>query len=407
MSRLLDLDMAVGLAAAAIGHFAIAVWLFNRLHAVALPRPAIKLLEKLLLAAAASVLAVFLVRRLVFGQSLVLLPGHWSSVWQPLLSGYVSGCWLAAAMTVPCWLVPKLWERAPACLASNDTTVVDVAQRLGHRPVHGAEFRLFASIPGNELLTIAVQRKTLRLPALPPELDGLKIAHLSDLHMTGKLGREFYDVVVDETNALAADLVVITGDILEKDRCLPWIAPTLGRLQARKGKHFILGNHETRLPDVRPLRQALIAAGLSDLGGRRERLMISGCELLLAGTELPWFGAAPVGLHEEPADLTTESPRRNPGPSPLRILLSHSPDQLPWARAHQFDLMLAGHCHGGQIRLPYLGALISPSMHGFRYAGGLYFEPPTLLHVSRGIAGIHPIRLNCPPELALLTLEAD
>jgi hypothetical protein len=67
--------------------------------------------------------------------------------------------------------------------------------------------------------------------------------------------------------------------------------------------------------------------------------------------------------------------------------------------------MLAGHNHGGQIRLPWLGALISPSWYGWRYAGGLYHEPPTLLHVSRGIAAKHPIRLNCPPELALLILR--
>jgi len=67
--------------------------------------------------------------------------------------------------------------------------------------------------------------------------------------------------------------------------------------------------------------------------------------------------------------------------------------------------MLAGHNHGGQIRLPYLGALITPSFYGSRYSGGLYFEAPTLLHVSRGLAGIHSIRLNCPPELPLLILK--
>lgn len=91
--------------------------------------------------------------------------------------------------------------------------------------------------------------------------------------------------------------------------------------------------------------------------------------------------------------------------SPFRILLSHTPDNLSWAKSHHFDLMLAGHTHGGQIRLPWLGAIIAPSFHGSRYASGLYFEPPTLMHVSRGLAGIHPIRLNCPPELALLILK--
>jgi predicted MPP superfamily phosphohydrolase len=176
------------------------------------------------------------------------------------------------------------------------------------------------------------------------------------------------------------------------------IKPTLGRLQARHGKYFILGNHETRLADVAPLRGVLAEAGLTDLGGRCEILAIRGTEILIAGIELPWFGAAP--------DIACETPHSALRAPHFRLLLSHSPDQLPWARSRGFDLMLAGHNHGGQIRLPYLGALITPSWYGFRYAGGLYFESPTLLHVSHGLAGIHPIRLNCPPELALLTLKS-
>src|SRR5262245_35784298 len=123
-------------------------------------------------------------------------------------------------------------------------------------------------------------------------------------------------------------------------------------------------------------------------------LEINGVSVLLSGNELPWFGAAPVTPH---------SALRSPY---LKILLSHTPDQLPWARQNGFDLMLAGHNHGGQIRLPHLGALIAPSPFGFRSPGGLYLEPPTLLHVSRGLGGIHLIRVNCPPELALLVLES-
>src|SRR4051795_13357971 len=76
---------------------------------------------------------------------------------------------------------------------------------------------------------------------------------------------------------------------------------------------------------------------------------------------------------------------RNEGSEPsFRILLSHTPDNLFWAKSNGFNLVLAGHTHGGQIRLPRLGAIIAPSFHGSRYAGGLYFEPPTLMHVSRG-----------------------
>src|SRR5437762_1074861 len=170
--------------------------------------------------------------------------------------------------------------------------------------------------------------------------------------MTGKIGREYYDAIVDETNALKPDLIAVTGDIVEKEKCLPWIEPTLGRLTALYGKFFILGNHEKRLKDVAKLRATLVAAGLLDIGSRCDTLSIRGAQLLIAGIELPWFGAAPEVPH---AAL----------PIPyFKLLLSHTPDQLPWARSNGFDLMLAGHNHGGQIRLPYLGALITPSKYG-------------------------------------------
>jgi predicted MPP superfamily phosphohydrolase len=375
---------AILLAAACLGHAAIVVWIFNRLHAIGWPRPMVKSLEKALLVAAIFILFLIVISPLETKTS-------GDRISPALLAGYLACCWLAAGLMIPLWLIPKLLQDHPRAMISNDTTIADVVRRLGFSPLHGVA-RLFAQVPGNQLLQVAVQQKTLRVASLPPPLDGLRIAHLSDLHMTGQLGREFYDLVVDETNALAPDIIVITGDILEKEACLPWIAPTLGRLEARHGKFFILGNHEQRLRDVSSLREMMVGVGFVDLGGKCQTLEISGCDVLLAGTEVPWFGRSPV---IEPS-LT---------PSLFRILLSHSPDQFQWAKSQDVDLMLAGHTHGGQIRLPWLGAVIAPSLHGSRYAGGLYFEPPTLLHVSRGLAGIHPIRLNCPPELALLILK--
>src|SRR5204863_8001695 len=136
MAPLVELALT---AVAFIGHFSIAVWLFNRLHAVALPRRAIKVLEKLLLLAAVGVLAVGCIG---FGKQYM--------AWQ----AYLSVCWLAAAAVVPCWLIPKLRERTPVALLTNDTTLVDVTQRLGFRPLHGAEAQLFSRIPGNQLLQI-------------------------------------------------------------------------------------------------------------------------------------------------------------------------------------------------------------------------------------------------------------
>jgi predicted MPP superfamily phosphohydrolase len=393
MHAALDLVLAL---AAFIGHFSIAVYLFNRLHALAWPWKLIKVLERLLLAAAAATLIVYGARSVVAGGFAIgwangawTLGGPW--LW------YAVSSWLFAALALPLWLVPKLTARQPNVLMSNDTQVLDVAARLGRKPVGTTKGRVYARFPGTEIFRLHVARKTLLVADLPRELDGLTIAHLSDLHMTGDLDQDFFREVVAATNALEPDLVAVTGDILEKSRCLPWIPATLGQLQSRHSKFFVLGNHEMRLGDPAPLRQALVAAGLVDLGGQTRELMINGASILVAGSELPWFGAAP--------DLppTPHSALRT---AHFRLLLSHTPDQLPWARRHGFQLMLAGHNHGGQIRLPWIGALITPSRYGFRYAGGLYHAPPTLLHVSRGICGVPPIRLNCPPEIALLVLKS-
>jgi predicted MPP superfamily phosphohydrolase len=386
----LPVEIAVT-AAAAVGHFSIAVWLFNRLHAVSWPRPLMKGLERLLLFAAAAIVVLYVAWRIHHGP--LLVRGASAAVIDRLWLGYAVVACGAAIAAIPLWLVPKLLERPCPALLACATKRVEVSQRLGFRPLAGLEFPFFAQLPGNELLQIDVDRKRLHLPNLPSELEGFSIAHLSDLHITGQLTQPFYDVVVDESNALDADLIVVTGDILEKQKCLPWIGPTLGRLQARRGKYFILGNHERRLRDPRLLREALTGAGLVDLGGRCEAIAIGGAELLIAGTERPWFGVRP--------SVPARTAR-----SQCRLLLSHTPDELPWALTQDFDLMLAGHNHGGQIRLPYFGALIAPSLYGCRYAGGLYACDGTLLHVSRGVAGIHPVRLNCPPEIALLVLTA-
>jgi predicted MPP superfamily phosphohydrolase len=236
-----------------------------------------------------------------------------------------------------------------------------------------------------------VHEKTIGHPRLPESLDRLSIAHLSDLHLSGAITRPFFEHVVERANQLEPDIVALTGDIIDTDRCLDWLPHTVGKLKSRYGSFFILGNHDLRLPDTGALRSALTDVGLVDLGGRWQVIEGMGEQVLIAGNEWPWFGPRP----DPPAATRT-----------FRILLSHSPDQIRWARRHSFDLMLAGHTHGGQIRLPILGPILAPSLHGVKYACGVFEEAPTCLHVSRGISSLEPIRFNCPPELTKLVLKA-
>jgi hypothetical protein len=299
------------------------------------------------------------------------------------------------AYVMAAWCVRMIAHRLPARLVSNDTVQLDIGRVLGYRPIGDRLTRMFAAIPGNQILMVHAHHKVLRMANLPHELDGLRIAQVTDLHMTGQLTRPFFDLAIDWTNRWQPDVVMITGDLVDDSACLAWLPDTLGRLQSRFGVYAILGNHDQRLVDVPRLRQSLADSGIEDLGGRCKMCTIRDISVLLAGNECPWFPPAP------PIEREWQQPR------PFSILLSHSPDQFPWARRHGFNLMLAGHTHGGQIRFPIIGPIICPSRFGVRYASGLFERPPTLMHVSRGLSGVHPLRFRCPPELTLLELRCD
>lgn len=428
MALLLD---ALVLALPLSGHLAILVWSYNRLHTLPLRPRWIKRSERLILALGLLLAGALLLSHrdsadaLPAGSDSRDAPGLRQAASRALTevgTFYRPWAWAAAAVAVPCWLWPKMWRHATRRLVSNDTQSLDVVRQLGFVPAASWRTRLASRLPGNQLFHLAIQRKTILLPrraatweAGPAEAwDGLKIAHLSDLHLTGQLTQPYYEVIVEQTLALQPDLIVLTGDILEKEACLSWVEPLFGRLRAPLGCYFVLGNHELRLPDVTRLREALVTAGWTDLGGRQHLCSWRGGTIRLEGCEWPWHGKRPAwlpGFFDRPrwnfADRSSAKSDQESAPpqADLSILLTHTPDVLPFARRAGFDLVLAGHNHGGQICLPLVGPWIVPSRFGFRYAGGLYEEPPVLLHVSRGLGSTHPVRLRCPPELALLVLR--
>ncbi|MCI0332907.1 MAG: metallophosphoesterase [Planctomycetes bacterium] len=213
--------------------------------------------------------------------------------------------------------------------------------------------------------------------------------------MSGRITKAYYEYVVGAVNGCEPDIVAITGDIVDREKCFDWIPDTLGRLRAAGGVFYVLGNHDRRINHER-LMAALDDAGLIHLGGRVRLETIGNLRIALAGNELPWFGPA--------ADMA-QCPLHDSAGLPLRVALAHSPDQIGWARANNIDLLLAGHVHGGQICLPILGALTAPSMHGVRYAAGTFSVESTVMHVSRGTSNLTPLRWNCPPEIAVLDLR--
>jgi predicted MPP superfamily phosphohydrolase len=283
-------------------------------------------------------------------------------------------------------------RREPTQVVECRGRVEDVAKRLGGKPVgDGKQWRL-ACLPGNQCFQVEFRELTLRLLRLPPAWDGLTILHLTDLHLCGTPGRPFYQQVFDLClGAGEPDLVAITGDVVDSFHHHRWIVPLLGRLRWRVGAFAVLGNHD-KYHDPALVRRRLQRINITVLGNAWQQIDVHGEPLVVIGQEMPWFRPGP--------DLS-DCPR-----GPFRLCLSHTPDMIGWARRQQVDLMLAGHVHGGQIRVPVLGSLFVPSRKSRRYDCGTFFEPPTLMYVSRGLAGREPLRYNCRPEVTRITLRS-
>ena len=381
--------------AALLGHAALWVGYVNRTHAIDAPRPMVKVLSTL-------------GPLMFFGLMIATAWRWWKSgdsvaAWIKVIIQqgaawiYLVPCWGIAIATVVAWMQRQFFTPLPAAMLQNDTVVIDVEDELKMDLAVGGQARFLTRLPGNQALELAIHERELRLDRLPTGWDGLSLAHVTDLHFTSRIKIDYFREVVRRTNALRADLIAITGDIVDAIELLDWVPQTLGELTAPMGVYFVLGNHDEFTREEDRIRAAMVAAGFTDLGGRWQRQEISGGEIVLAGNELPWL---------KPAAAMSDCPARIEARPQLRILLSHSPDQFNWARRWDFDLMLAGHTHGGQVRLPVIGPVVSPSWHGVKYAGGIFFRPPTLMHVSYGVSSEHPLRINCRPEIAKLVLRA-
>jgi uncharacterized protein len=376
----------------AAGHVVLWASVVNRIHGVAIRRLWIDLVTTLSGAAMAAfplAIAAVLWR--------VRQPDA-SSGWQ--VASAVAWCYVVFCALV--FMLSALRRRQLAQhperrggVLANHTTQLDL-RGTKDRPLTAPGMPTWVSrLPGNQALTVQFHEEQLRIPRLPSACDGLRIVHLSDLHMSGRIAQRYFSEVVQRVNQWQADVIAVTGDLVENDACIDWLPDTLGQLRAAGGVYFVLGNHDLRV-DQRRLQDALAQTEMIHLGGKWQQITVRDTPLVLAGNELPWYAPA--------ADLAVCPPRDDSG-LPLRILLAHGPDQFAWAQEHDVDLMLAGHNHGGQVCLPLLGPFLAPSRSGVRYASGVFQSGPTVMHVSRGTSSNTPVRWNCPPEASLLILR--
>ena len=385
------------IACGCLGHVAIWSALTNRMHGFVVARKRIWT-GRLAICTLNAGIPVLWAASYIRHPQLISDPG---SSWPATVSFvYWAACAFFAVRTVAAWWVQQRPGRAMTSprIESNHTEVIDLQHDLDRPLARSTKAKLLARVPRNEIFDLATNVKTIRLRRLPSALDGLTITHLSDLHISKHMEPAFYELIVEHANQFGSDLVLITGDLIDGARQIDLTVRVLGQLQANLGVYYIFGNHEIRLAtsDIATLDRKLEHAGLIHLVGSWCQIDVCDEPVILAGNSLPWYGLAP--------DMNGCSAEDPPG-GPLRILLSHSPDQINWARTHQFDLMLAGHTHGGQVRFPLVGPILCPSRYGGKYAAGVFDLPPTLLHVVRGVSGMTPLRFHCRPELTQLVLR--
>lgn len=380
-----------------VGHLAVWCVIFNRVHATAFPRRFRKLTEKFVIVAVVGGYLWFLVTAIVKGSISV---GTFADVFV-LNRVYLILCVIAGLYFTLRWIYRKFFVPPVGAILEHSTDVINVAA-THDGPVYVSKIaKLLQRIPGNQSHLIAIERMTFGITNLPERLEGLKVCHLSDFHLTGHIDIGYYKKIVQEVNAFGPDFVFITGDLIDEAKCLDWLGEVFGEFQSRHGVFYVLGNHDKRIPDETMLRKRLDELGLISVNGRWHTIEVNDATILIAGNELPWYrGAENLQDYQEP-DVSKGAAL------PLKILLSHSPDQLVWAKPLGFDLMLAGHTHGGQIQIPIVGPIVAPSRFGIKYASGTFMIDSMLMHVSRGIAGDECIRINCKPEVGFFTLKCQ
>ncbi len=237
-------------------------------------------------------------------------------------------------------------------------------------------------------LTVGLTEVTITEENLPMAFHGYKIAHVSDLHNS-----HLWKQTIKQLEKAKPDIICITGDLVDSNRpdvdvALSFVAEAVKIAPC----YYVPGNHEGRLDDALYLQltQGMEQHGVVILQDREVVLERGDEQIAIAG----------LGWNENLAESISEF-------DGYRILLAHHPEYIEIYKRAQYDLVLSGHVHGGQFRIPLLGGLLAPGQGWFpHYDAGVFDEGKTDLIISRGIGNsTFPVRLNNRPEVIIITLK--
>ena len=254
----------------------------------------------------------------------------------------------------------------------------------------------------------ALERNTYTISSreLPDAFDGYRIAQVSDLH-----NAEFGDgnqQLLDMLREAEPDMIAMTGDLIDSRRTDLAVALAFAEEAAQIAPcYYVSGNHEARVSEYQDLKTGLEEAGVTVLDDAQVKIELSGESITVIGVNDPSFHADYLTSDAAVIDQKLSAlAAEDPG---FMILLSHRPELFDTYVDHDLDLVLSGHAHGGQFRLPLIGGLVAPNQGLFpEYDAGLYSEGNTNMIVSRGLGNsIIPFRFNNRPEVVLIELKSQ
>lgn len=257
-------------------------------------------------------------------------------------------------------------------------------------------------------MALMVSEVTIISDRLPSEFSGYRIAHISDLHNT-EFGED-NATLLQMLSECQPDIIVITGDLIDAQHTDVEAALSFAQESVKIAPIFyVTGNHEASCPQYDILKAGLESAGVTVLEDEITYLEREGETIALLGLSDPNFSIRGDLFGEVPAMVSTKLKEMLEQENVYSVLLSHRPELFETYVACGVDLVLSGHAHGGQFRLPFVGGLIAPDQGLFpRYDAGLFTDGNTNMIVSRGLGNsIIPIRFNNRPEIVLINLYTN
>ena len=240
---------------------------------------------------------------------------------------------------------------------------------------------------------------------LPASFSGFRIAQVSDLH-NAKFGKD-NERLLQMLSECQPDMIAITGDLIDANHTDVEVAVNFSQKAALIAPvYYVSGNHEARCSEYDTLKTGLETAGVTVLEDEAVYLEKDGEAIALLGLADPDFSIKGDLFGEVPAMVSTKLNGLLEQENAYSVLLSHRPELFETYAACDVDLVLSGHAHGGQFRLPFVGGLIAPNQGLLpKYDAGLFTDGNTNMIVSRGIGNsIIPIRFNNRPEIVLIEL---